>query len=194
MTIARALRALLLAVVFACALPVSGAYACSCAVEPGGVAPLEGTVFYGEIVRRDVEGQGATYVVDVERVYAGSVGTRAEVRTPAHGASCGLEIPGSGGALFYAEEKNGLLTSHLCTGTRSADGPPAHLGEGYPPTGAGAVATSEPAAAPPSGDGGGSGSRALPVAAAFVAVAACAVLVLRTKRPALTQPSPGPAA
>lgn len=192
MIIARALRALLLAVVFACALPVSGAYACSCAVEPGGVAPLEGTVFYGEIVRRDERGQMAVYVVDVERVYAGSVGARAEVRTSAHGASCGLEIPGSGGALFYAEERNGLLSSHLCTGTRSADGPPAHLGEGHPPTGAGTSAT--PAAAPPSGDGGSESSRAVPVAAAFVAVAACAALVLRTKRPALTQPSAGPAA
>jgi hypothetical protein len=183
MTAARALRVLLLSVVFACALPLSGAYACSCAVMPGGDAPLEGTVFYGEIVRRDVDGQAAVYVVDVSRVYAGSVGARAEVRTSASGASCGLELPASGGALFYAEEENGVLGAGLCSGTRPADGPPSGLGEGYPPSGP--VATSEPAAAPPSGEGG-SGSRAVPVAAAFVAVAACAVLVLRTKRPALS--------
>lgn len=186
MTPALALRALLLAVVFACALPMPGAYACSCAVMPGYDAPLEGTVFYGEIVRRDVDGQAAVYVVDVERVYAGSLGTRAEVRTSASGASCGLELPASGGALFYAEEKNGRLTSHLCTGTRSADGPPAQLGPGRAPSGAESSAT--PAAAPPSGDGGG-GSRAVPVTAAFVAVAACAALVLR-RRPAVPQPSP----
>lgn len=190
MTIRRALRATVLSAILACVLPMPSAYACSCVSEPGRAdAPLEGTVFYGEVVRRVVRGGTAVYVVDVERVYAGEVAERAEVRTAEHGATCGLEIPGRGHAVFYAREEDGHLTASLCSGTRSVDGPPANLGEGEAPSGSVGAGT----AAPPSGSGGGGdddgGQGALPyVAAALTLVGA--VLVLRATRPTPRSVSP----
>lgn len=190
MTIRRLLRAAVLSPILACTLPMSAAYACSCTQPPGGDAPLEGTVFYGEIKDRDVDGRRAVYVVDVERVYAGDVGRRAEVRTSADGASCGLEIPGSGSAVFYARREGGVLTASLCSGTRSADGPPASLGEGRAPSATGTTDSTGDSEAGPRGD-----SRALPLAAGgFLLLAGLGHVAFRLRRPALTSPAPGPAA
>jgi hypothetical protein len=171
----RPLASAVLALLAAGVLPMSKAYACSCAYPPSAY-PIEGTVFSGEVVRRVEHGQRATYVVAVDRVYSGDVGATAEVRTSASGASCGLEIPSSGPAVFFADrEEDGTLSASLCGGTRSG-APPASFPEGRAPLRTTASPSPVAQATPEeSGDSNG-----VPVAFAVVAVAG--VGLLRSRR------------
>jgi hypothetical protein len=174
----RLVATLALALLGAGALPMSSAYACSCAQPPDeGERTLTGAVFYGDVLRREVHRGTAVYVVAVKRVYAGEVGAVAEVHTSASGASCGLELPSSGPALFFAREEEGRLTGMLCDGSRTAaDGPPSKLGAGRPP----APSATSPAAAPAPDPG--NGGAAVPVAAAAFAVLGAAALAVPRRR------------
>ncbi|HEV2892105.1 MAG TPA: hypothetical protein VGX28_17155 [Frankiaceae bacterium] len=165
-------------------LPAPRAYACSCVLAPADERPLAGTVFYGDVLRREVAGTRATYVVAVERVYSGTVGPVAEVHTDSSGASCGLEIPASGRAVVWAVERDGRLRADLCGGTHSVTEPPASLGEGRPPSAATPPAsTPAPSTPPPSpaAQAPTAGTGALPVAATF-AVVGLGLLVTRRRR------------
>lgn len=177
----RLLATTVLTLLAGAALPLNDAYACSCVHEPGSDAyPVEGAVFYGEITGREVDGGTLTYFVDVERVYAGHVGAKAEVTTSSSGASCGLEIPGHGPTLFYARQERDGLTASLCSGTRpAADGPPESLGPGRAP----ASATPSPTevAAPPAPDAREDGG-AMPYVTAVALVGGLGTLLTRRLR------------
>jgi hypothetical protein len=68
------------------------ASACSCApVDLERDLPAADGAMIGTVLERTVEGATATYLFRVEQVYKGDVDSRAEVVTPASGASCGLE-------------------------------------------------------------------------------------------------------
>lgn len=68
------------------------AYACSCRpVDLERDLPAADGAMIGTVLERTVDGGTATYLFRVEQVYKGDVDSRAEVVTPASGASCGLE-------------------------------------------------------------------------------------------------------
>jgi hypothetical protein len=69
------------------------AYACSCApVDLERDLPVADGAMIGTVLERAVSGGTATYLFRVEQIYKGDVESRAEVVTPASGASCGLEV------------------------------------------------------------------------------------------------------
>jgi hypothetical protein len=69
------------------------AYACSCApVDLERDLPVADGAVIGTVLERAVSGGTATYLFRVEQIYKGDVESRAEVVTPASGASCGLEV------------------------------------------------------------------------------------------------------
>ncbi len=124
----------------------SPAAACSCAVDPSPQAALErsGSVFVGDVTRIEEPTSGDSGAnrrlhVDVDRVYRGTVADRVVITTAASGASCGLELPGSGHYVFFvpANEVVTVAPANLC------DGPlpmltavPASFGSGAPPVSA----------------------------------------------------------
>jgi len=69
------------------------AYACSCRpVDLQRDLPTADGAIIGTVLERSLRGNTATYLFRVEQVYKGDVENRAEVVTPASGASCGLEL------------------------------------------------------------------------------------------------------
>jgi hypothetical protein len=204
MTIRRLLGTLALAVVGLAAWPTSSAYACSCAVAPGAdPGELAEATFWGDVLDRREDGHAAVYVVRVERVWSGDVPALAEVHTSSSGASCGLELPASGPAVFYAEQgEGGRLSAMLCSGTGPAERPPAALGEGHPPKAGPAAPTSPSASASPGAtatpddvtlvaedpegeDGDGIGTAAkVGAGAGAVSLAGAALVVVRRRRAA----------
>jgi len=164
----RALASAVLALLAAGALPMSKAYACSCAGPPEGGYPIEGTVFSGEVVSRAERDRLVTYVVAVDRVYSGDVGARAEVRTSADGASCGIDIPSGVPAVFFTDrDEDGTLSVSACSGSGPGT-PPASFPEGRAVSSASPVSHAEPA---------DSGRDVLPLALAIVGVVAAGALV-----------------
>lgn len=112
------------------------ACACSCAGLTARQAfEHADAVFIGRVVGRDVErstwpfsssNDPAVWTFEVTKVYKGEVRQRQEVVTPAFGASCGLELQGSGPFAVYATHDavdympapgEGQLAAHLCNGT-----------------------------------------------------------------------------
>ena len=94
----------------------------------------------------------ARFVFAVSEVYKGEVFERQSVVTPRSGASCGLEVSGSGSIVVFARsarlaigEPDGLIpadelasgevSSHLCSGTRmiGSNPLPARFGEPQAP-------------------------------------------------------------
>jgi hypothetical protein len=196
----------LLAVVAAPALVVvtaSAASACSC-VQPDLERSLAqaDAVFTGEVLRREVSSWGfsrdeATYVVRVDRVFKGEPAAVQEVVTVQNGASCGLELPGSGPVLLFAgtepvelpeiDPGPGQLTATLCGGSRVGTQVPPSFGPGRPVA---LTTASDPAAGPwaralAAGTGPGS------VAGLALAVLAAVLVVrrtVRTRRPPHSKP------
>lgn len=133
-------------------LAAAPAAACSCAgpfTDAEAAASAE-AVFVGRQVGRrtldsDVFSSSDPVVLTfaVSAVYKGSVAERQEVVTARHGASCGLEVFGSGDHLVFASGSArgepqlgpGQLSANLCGGTRAvSDKPPAAaLGRPQPP-------------------------------------------------------------
>jgi len=127
------------------------AAACSCVgfTDAEALAAAD-VVFTGDLVEvRTPPGamfssaDAERFVFEVDRVYKGEARARQSVVTPREGASCGLELAGSGPFLVFASRKpvfdldadEGELFSHLCTGSRSlSEVPfPAALGPGAEP-------------------------------------------------------------
>jgi hypothetical protein len=169
-------------------LVAAPAAACSCAVStPAEQFARADAVFAGTVTgRREPAGGSsaapAVYSVDVSRVYKGRVAASQEVVTSVSGASCGLELPPAGPALFFASAapageggpRAGRLVGSLCGGSRPGAEVPAAFGAGQAPrpaptgTGTGtaspeagtaapgtaAPGTAAPDAAAPAGDGG----------------------------------------
>jgi hypothetical protein len=144
------------------------AAACSCvAATPAEHLARADAVFLGTVTERRVPDSGssaapAVYVVEVSRVYKGRVAATQEVVTAVSGASCGLELPARGQALFFASRRPtadgdlrpGQLAGSLCDGTRAGAGMPAAFGAGTAPGNVpGAGPSDVPGSLPPAGSG-----------------------------------------
>jgi hypothetical protein len=124
------------------ALGVTWASACSCVgaddVESAGRADA---IFAGTLTDTVTPNQSGssmdpvTYSFAVSRVYKGDVATSQPVGSVISGASCGLELDGTGPFLVFAsanEEGQPALKANLCGGTRPlGSGPDPALGPGY---------------------------------------------------------------
>ena len=98
------------------------AYACSCRpVDLERDLPLADAAMIGTVLERTVVGGTATYLFRVEQVYKGDVDSRAEVVTPASGASCGLEARVGDRLGLLLTRENGEWTSGLCSQADPAD-------------------------------------------------------------------------
>lgn len=143
----KALLVVTMAIGLTPALGVTWAAACSCATASDKAnAKNADAVFTGTLLRRDVPAQItssadlATLTFAVSRVYKGDVAAEQQVTTAVSGASCGLEITGSGPFLVFAgrepatDSRSGSRTlgANLCGGTRPLDAKavPASFGEG----------------------------------------------------------------
>lgn len=143
--------ALLLGAIAALATVLApAALACDCPEPP---TPQEerdrvDVVFSGEVVAvtepgADVDPPDRELVaeIDVDRVYAGEVQERVEVRTAGDQAMCGYGFETGRAELIYAVEDDGTLTTGLCSRTaplERAEEDLAALGDGEPPrTGSG---------------------------------------------------------
>ena len=161
------------------------ASACSCATRTDTEAfATAQAVFTATLVEVRTPG-GSVYssadperfVFDVHRVYKGDVHARQSVVTARGGASCGLEISGSGPFLVYVDtQRDGLLTANLCGGTRllAERELPALFGTGVVPR----AGSSTPVAT------GGSAASMVPplLVGSAVATAGAVLLALRHRR------------
>lgn len=122
----------------AAVLGAAPACACSCAGAPEAeLAATATAIFVGTLVDRQVDdsqpiissGDPAWLTFEVHQVYRGEVAASQVVVTARDGATCGLELSGTGPFLVFAEAgwagEPGTLSASLCGGTRPlADGPP----------------------------------------------------------------------
>jgi hypothetical protein len=175
-------------------LTAAPAAACSCAQQDLDLSLARAdAVFTGEVLRRDVGSWGpsrdeAVYVVRVARVFKGEPAAVQEVVTAKSGASCGLELPGSGSALVFADTEAvdlpaidpgpGQLTATMCGGSRAGAQVPPGFGPGRP---AALTTAPGPAAAPwvralAGGGPGGVAGLAVAVLAAVTVTVAVAVV------------------
>ena len=98
------------------------ASACSCApVDLERDLPLADGAMIGTVLERQVSGDTATYLFRVEQVYRGDVESRAEVVTPASGASCGLELAVGDRVGLLLERDGDVWRSGLCSQADPAD-------------------------------------------------------------------------
>ena len=186
-TIVAAMAAVLMVV------SASPAYACSCAggTDAEALARAD-AVFAGELVetRRPSGPEFSStdpmrLVFDVEVVYQGTVRARQSVVTAVSGASCGLELQGTGPFLVFATVEpqlgltgeDGEFFSSLCSGTRAVGEVPLpdELGVGDLPA---------PGASPIGAEGGRSVSGPVLLAGALVVAAAVGGAVWMRRRPA----------
>ena len=75
----------------------------------------------GTVLERSVSGMTATYLFRVEQVYKGDLDGRAEIVTPADGASCGLELAVGERAGLLLTREGGEWRSGLCSQVDPAD-------------------------------------------------------------------------
>ena len=98
------------------------AFACSCApVDLERDLPLADGAMIGTVLGRSVSGGTATYRFRVEQVYKGDVESRAEVVTPASGASCGLELAVGDRVGLLLTRDGDVWRSGLCSQVDPAD-------------------------------------------------------------------------
>ena len=98
------------------------AYACSCRpVDLQRDLPKADGAIIGTVLERSVAGDTATYRFRVEQVYKGDVENRAEVVTPASGASCGLELAVDDRVGLLLTRDGNVWTSGLCSQVDPAD-------------------------------------------------------------------------
>ena len=150
-SISLGLAALVFAVVTVASVDPAAACSCAGSTDSDAVAAAD-VVFSGELVEIRTP-PGASYssadperfVFAVDHVYKGDAKARQSVVTPREGASCGLELSGSGPFLVFAttegsfdlEGDEGELFSHLCSGTRvlAESAVPASFGIRHAPDG-----------------------------------------------------------
>jgi hypothetical protein len=98
------------------------AYACSCRpVDLQRDLPRADGAIIGTVLERRVSGDTATYRFRVEQVYKGDVENRAEVVTPASGASCGLELEVDDRVGLLLARDGDVWRSGLCSQVDPAD-------------------------------------------------------------------------
>lgn len=137
-TVARILAALLLALAAAIASPTQVAYACSCAdIDTDQAMENASAVFDGAVAVTSEPTSGASSeliesIIEVTRVYQGSVPATVTVRSAASGASCGVELTGE--VTVFAQGPVEDLRTTSCSAPASIDR--ARLGAGRPPAGA----------------------------------------------------------
>lgn len=138
--------------IVAAVLGGQSASACSCVGFTDQEAFAHADVVFTGVLVDIITPAGDTYastdperfVFDVERVYKGDAVDPQTIVTARDGASCGLEIHGSGAFLVYATSTDSIVTgavdgerySNLCSGTRPiADyALPTSFGDGRAPT------------------------------------------------------------
>lgn len=176
------------------------AAACSC-MAASDAAAFDGSaaVFTATSADRREPSRGRTWsstdpvriVFDVDRVYKGRVHATQSIVTAMSGASCGMELYGSGPYLVFAYQDptddgilDGEFASSLCSGNRTvtaADPVPASFGVGRPPlAGAspiGGKSSSFPGLSPDS-----SPWRWVAVGGGVVVVALGALVIVRRRR------------
>ena len=97
-------------------------YACSCRpVDLERDLPLADAAMIGTVLERTVVGGTATYLFRVEQIYKGDVESRAEVVTPASGASCGLDARVGDRLGLLLTREGDAWTSGLCSQVDPAD-------------------------------------------------------------------------
>jgi hypothetical protein len=188
----RALLVVVLVGLGVAAGPADPAAACSCKVaSTADHYASADVVFTGRLLERTVDEpitssiDPARHVFAVDRAWKGDVPERATVLSAVSGASCGLELRGTGPFVVFAREKDAHLESGLCTGTAElrpalaaeldalapapAKDPPAALSPAAAPT---TVDTDDPLPA----------AGLLAGAAGLVVLALAAPVVLRRRR------------
>lgn len=98
-----------------------GARACSCRrPSPPEVALDEAdVVFEARPFAMTTDGQRAHYGFEVDRVWKGGVGPRAEISTALHSASCGRSYQiGTKYVVYATQSQNGGWQDNLCSRTR----------------------------------------------------------------------------
>lgn len=135
----RLIAALVLVVVPLAWVTLAGegtAHACSCMASSDAELVERADVIFSGTLAGVVTPPGDDwmdpewFVFAVDTVYKGAATETQAVETAREGASCGLEIWGTGPFLVFASGR-GELSSNLCSGTRRlSDGP---LPEGLPP-------------------------------------------------------------
>lgn len=133
------------------------------------------------------------FVFEVDAVYRGQVFARQSVVTARDGASCGLEISGTGPFLVFArapdtstdDAVDGELTSSLCSGTRAVEpaGPPVGFGDASPPL---------PGASPVGSTSAGTPTTPIVAIVGAVVVAGFAVLLVIRSRATARRLAPPP--
>lgn len=154
-SVSRILLALLIAA-GVMVIPVSSAYACSCAdVTPEEYLRAADAVFTGRPVASDVAEGQRVITFRVGRVFKGAVASVEEVATEINGAACGLSTaPGAGPLLLFAdatgaERGQPRYYANSCSGTgRVADYSPVsgRFGRGSAPDLLPSSATASPEA------------------------------------------------
>jgi hypothetical protein len=115
----------LLAVLMAAAVPwllPRAARACSCVMPPPPEQALEDAdaVFEARPFSMSNDSQKARYSFEVDRVWKGDVGTRAEISTALHSATCGRTYQIGTQYVVYARRgPSGELSDNLCSRTRA---------------------------------------------------------------------------
>jgi hypothetical protein len=98
------------------------AYACSCRpVDLERDLPVADGAMIGTVLERTASGGAATYLFRVEQIYKGDIESRAEVVTPASGASCGLEVGVGERVGLLLTREGGEWRSGLCSQVDPAD-------------------------------------------------------------------------
>jgi hypothetical protein len=164
------------------------AFACSCvAADTAEHIAQADLVFTGQVASVERDRQLATYSVRADRVFKGTLTERdVEIGTSAQGSACGVDLPESTEAVFFATDSGDGLHMSSCGGTTLLtadleDEVTAVLGAGRPAV---AVVAPEDGGAMTETDGSDSDSAlALAVGAGILAlVAAVVVGVVLTRR------------
>jgi Tissue inhibitor of metalloproteinase. len=119
-------------VIITLVFPLVGAervYACSCAAYPeiGNELDSRSVVFAGEVSSIDTLGRNDEIVssadpvlvtFEVSKVWKGSIEKETVVRTVRYEESCGYTFSLGNSYLVFADEKDGVVRTGLCTGTQ----------------------------------------------------------------------------
>lgn len=189
------------ALVFGHASPAS---ACSCS---GGtdeeMFTTADVVFTGRLVDRNDPGMSAgrssaafsTLRFDVDAVYKGEAAVDQVVVTEQSGASCGLEITGSGPFVVFGSRSHwddqvpeGMVYAGLCNGTRSLASQPVPTSFGTARSPTAPPAGDRPSTTAPSLDDGGSAGLLL-IAGIVATIAATALVVITRRRGSTSSPA-----
>ncbi len=99
----------------AASAPPALACSCRCQADTEEFVRNVPIFFRGRPATETVDGHERRYVFDVTAVHKGEVPARVTLRTPRHGASCGVSFPIGQEVLVGAYPWKGGLSANLCT-------------------------------------------------------------------------------